>query len=174
MTAEQALMFTRVAIAVLFLLSAGGKLLAMQEFTRTVTDFRLLPRHWSKAAALLFIAGEVAVVGLAAIGGSLLPAAFVLAVALLAIFAVALASVLGRGIDMSCSCFGRSDRHISGYDIARNLLMLLCSLAGLWLLGYPRHGLPVGQAALLALMGGVFVVLVVNLRDVVETLRQPF
>jgi len=174
MFAVSLLMFCRISIALLFIVSAGSKTLAIRDFEVTVGNFKLLPRRWNKPATWLFLGGEIATVVLIAIGGSLLLIGFLLAIALLAVFAIALVSALLRDIDISCNCFGKTERHISPYDVVRNILFILCSLSGMWMLIYTPQNLDVGEITLLTFMSAVFVVLVANLSDVIETLLLPF
>jgi hypothetical protein len=173
MFAVSLLLFCRISIALLFIASAGSKAFALRDFEVTVGNFKLLPRQWNKPAAWLFLGGEIATVVLIAIGGSLLLVGFLLAIALLAVFAIALVSVLLRDIDISCHCFGKTERRISPYDVVRNILFILCGLSGLWMLRYPLQNLGVGEMTLLTFTSVAFVVLVANLSDVIETLLRP-
>src|SRR5579884_2855056 len=157
------LVFCRVTIALLFIFSFCGKLLALRDFAVTIGDFKLLPRKWSKGAAILVTMD----VNLTFIG-------FLLAITLLMIFSVALVTALWRKLDMSCNCFGRTEQRISHYDVIRNGIFILCGLTGLWLLRYAPQGLSVSEIILLALMSTVFLLFIVKLDDIVETLRQPF
>jgi uncharacterized membrane protein YphA (DoxX/SURF4 family) len=174
MFAAYLLLFCRISIALLFIFSAASKALALKDFEVTVDRFKLLPRHWNKAAARLFLGGEIVTVILIVIGGSVLLVGLLLAIALLALFAIALLSALSRGIDTSCNCFGKSERRISPYDVVRNVLFILCSLSGLWLLRYTPQHLEASEVALLTYMSAAFVLLAANLSDIIETLLRPF
>jgi hypothetical protein len=168
------LMFCRITIAFLFLFSFGRKVLAFRDFAVTVSDFELFPRRWSKTIAGFFLGGEIATAILVIFGGNMLFLGLILAIVLLAAFSVALGTALWRNINMSCNCFGRTERRISHYDVVRNGLLILCSLAGLWMLSSASQRLSVGEIILLALMSAVFLLLITNLDDIVETLRRPF
>jgi hypothetical protein len=168
-----ALIFVRISIALLFIVSAAGKIVALREFEAAIEDFRLLPRQWARAAALTFVGGEVAVALLVGLGGPLLPLGLLLAIVLLAVFSFAIVSVLYRRIDAHCNCFGANDHRVSRYDVARNLILILCCAAGLWLLGSAQAGVTLAGVVLIALTGIAFVLFVVNLRDVSETVRRP-
>lgn len=174
MFAAYFLMFCRITIAFLFTFSFSSKILALEDFEVAVRDFKLLPRHWNKTAALLFLGLEFSTAALVTIGSYLLPIGFLLAVVLLTVFSVALVIVMRRDTNVSCNCFGRTERHISYYDVVRNLLLVLCSLIGLYTLRYASQVLARDEIILLALMSIVFVVFVTNLDDVVETLHHPF
>lgn len=168
------LIFCRVVVASVFALSATGKALDFRAFRESVSDFRLLPHSWSKAMAWSFLGAEIVIVLLMAIGKNTLLIGFLLATGLLVVFSVALVVALHRNARMICNCFGRTERPISPYDVARNALLVLCCLAGVQALVGPSYGLAVVDHVLIGLIAASFVVLVTNLRDVVETLRQPF
>lgn len=168
------LMFCRMTIAVLFLVSFGRKLLAFRDFAITVGDFKLFPRRWSKTVAWLLLNGEIATAILVSLGGDLLLLGFLLAMVLLVVFSIALMTALWRNINMSCNCFGRTEQRISPYDVARNTFLALCSVLAWWVSRYPIESLSSGEIVLLALMSIVFLLCVTNLGDIVETLRRPF
>jgi uncharacterized membrane protein YphA (DoxX/SURF4 family) len=169
------LTFCRIVIALVFALSASGKVLDMPAFQESIADFRLLPRRWSKVVAWAFLGAEFVIALLMAVGGGALLTGFLLASGLLVTFSAALVVALRRNAEVTCNCFGRTERRISFYDVVRNALLVLCSLAGAWwaLAGSPQN-LAAVEAVLIGLMAVCFVVLTTNLRDIVETLRQPF
>ncbi|HEY0756951.1 MAG TPA: MauE/DoxX family redox-associated membrane protein [Ktedonobacteraceae bacterium] len=174
MLAASLVMFCRITIALLLLYSGGSKLLSWRDFAVTIGDFKLFPRRLSKPVAYLFVASEFMTMILAVIGGVVLPAAFLLAMLLLVGFSSALASALWRKLDLHCNCFGRTERRISSYDLIRNLLLIVCSLTGLCLAGFATTNLSVGEIILLALMSAVLLLIVIQLRDIVETLWHSF
>jgi len=174
MLATSLLMVCRITIALLFFSSFGRKVLAPGDFAVTVGDFKLLPRRWSKTVAWLFLISEIATAVLMALGGGLLSLGFLLASVLLAVFSAALGTALLRKIQMSCNCFGRTERRISRYDVARNGCFILCSLIGLWMARYALQALSGNEIILLALMSAVFLMIATNLEDIVETLHRPF
>ena len=77
------LTFCRLVIGLTFALSFVGKMRDVGQFAETIGRFELLPRWWTKTAALLFLGGEAAVVILLIAGGPLLALAFGLATLLL-------------------------------------------------------------------------------------------
>jgi len=174
MLAASLLLLSRITIAFLFLFSFASKMLAFRDFAVTVSDFKLFPRRWSKTIAGFFLGGEIATAILVIFGGKMVFLGFLLATVLLAAFSVALETALWRHINMSCNCFGRTERRISHYDVVRNGFLLLCSLPGLWMLSSTSQRLSVGEIILLALMSAMFLLCVTNLGDIVETLRRPF
>jgi len=174
MLAASVLMFCRMTIAFLFLFSSGGKFLTLQDFVVTIGDFKLFPRRWSRTVAWLFLCGEITTAALMMLGGNGLSLGFLLATTLLMAFSLALGMALRRNISMSCNCFGRTERPISGYDVVRNGVLILCNVLGLWLLNSAPQNLALGEIMLLALMSVVFLLFVMNLGEIVEALRHPF
>ncbi|MBV9791119.1 MAG: hypothetical protein JOZ51_23185 [Chloroflexi bacterium] len=174
MFATHLLLFCRIALALIFAVSALGKARDVAAFREAIADFKLLPAGLVSAAAWGFLVGEVAVVLLMLAGGALLGLGFVLAIVLLALFAVALLLVLQRRIKVTCNCFGRSEQHVSPYDVLRNLLLIGCSLLGLALVAETGATINSAEVVLIALMAAAFTLCVTNLADIAETLRQPF
>jgi uncharacterized membrane protein YphA (DoxX/SURF4 family) len=86
MLASSIMMFSRITIALLFLFSGGGKLVAWRDFAVTIGDFQLFPRRWSKMLALFFMSGEIATATCLVSGGPLLALGFTMAIVLLIIF----------------------------------------------------------------------------------------
>jgi uncharacterized membrane protein YphA (DoxX/SURF4 family) len=127
------LAFCRLSIGFLFLYSFLAKVRDTAQFTEAITHFKLLPSDYSQPLALLFLAGEAAVVLLIILGGLLLPLAFGLAGLLLLTFTLALLSALRRNIQTACNCLGPSDKPLTQYDIWRNTGFIVCSLLGWWL-----------------------------------------
>ena len=170
------LAFSRIAIILVFATAFAGKIRDIKNFQETVIDFRLLSVRWSKGMAWIVLATEL-VTGLClTTGGRILLLGFLLAVSLLLVFSGALVVVLWRRANISCNCFGWTDRRISLYDVARNTLFSLCSLLGIWasITGSSALSPSGGEIILIGLIATCFVVLVTNLADVVETLRKPF
>ena len=162
--------FCRLATGLLFGLSAATKARDIPAFYRAVGGFRLLPGVLVRPAAWFFLLGEGLVVAFMVLGR--LRAGFLMALALLAVFSVALASVLLRGLRTPCNCFGAGRRPVSGYDLARNLAFLAVAAAG-WLasgVGRGTHDLP--QAVLLAVMAAGVVLFWVGVSEMAEVLRS--
>jgi hypothetical protein len=68
-----------------------------------------------------------------------------------------------------CSCFGKSLRPLSGYDVLRNLLVVLSIAA--WLAFAPAAHLPAGEALLAAGLGAWLCVASIHFHDVVVLAR---
>ncbi len=168
------LTFCRLTIGLTFAWSVFGKLRDFSAFQAAVIDFRVLPPALSRSAAWLSLLAEFAILLMLAIGEALLLPGFVLAAGLLLFFSVALGLVLQRNMQVSCNCFGVTERRVSPYDVARNLLLIVGSLVGGWTSLNTSQPLATSALIILGLMALCFVILVTNLADVVETLRQPF
>lgn len=173
MAASYTLIFCRSVVVVVFLLSATGKLKDMEAFRDAVSGFRVVPANWSRAVAGVSVLLELLVCLLIIVGGSLAAGGFLLSIVLLLTFTAALTWALRRKLNVSCNCFGYTQRRVSSYDIVRNLLLCLCGAVGVAAAIHPYHGLRVSETILLALMGVCFAALVTSLGDVVETLRRP-
>jgi len=174
MFAAVVFMFCRITIVLLFLFSSASKALDLRDFVVTIGDFKLLPRRWSKTAAWLFLGSEITAAVLILLGGNVLSLGFLLATALLVTFSLALGMALRRNISMSCNCFGRTERRISYYDLARNGVLILCTVLGLCLCNTAPQNLAISEIIVLVLMSVVFLLFVMNLREIVAALRHPF
>lgn len=167
--------FCRVAIGLVFAISSLSKARHIAQFQQAVFGFHLLSRRLSNLAALLFLGGECVVVLLVAIGGPFLLAGFALALLLLLIFCAALASVLMRRLQTSCNCFGSSKKPVTPVDIWRNIGFLLCAGGGCEALIWTR-GAQESLAGIawffIALGAGAFVVIWIQLGEIVQLVRQ--
>lgn len=166
--------FCRVAIGLVFAISSVGKVRDITRFQQAIKGFRLLPRDLSNLAAFLFLGGEIAVVLLMLIGGTLLLPGFVLAILLLLIFCAALASVLIRKLHTPCNCFGSSNKLVTRVDIWRNAGFLLCAGSGcealLWMHGEPGSLEGIAWVCI-ALGASVFVMIWIQLGEIVQLFR---
>lgn len=168
------LAFCRVTIGLVFAWSFVGKIQNIASFVQTINRFNLLPKalHWP--VAVMFLGGELAVLGAMILGGNLLLWGFLLAGLLLIIFSVALIVVLIRKIQTPCNCFGSSQKPASIFDIVRNAALILFSLGS--------YGLSVAKIessqvlswmdwVLIAVVAIVFVMTLVQLGDIVQLFR---
>jgi len=175
MGATFVLVFCRWLIGLAFAVSAVGKARALSAFRSTITEFGVLPARLAPAAAKATIAAEGLVVVLVAAGDVLAAAGFALALALLAAFSVILGAAVRRHTDVSCNCFGASERRVSWYDVARNGLLGLCCAGGLWTWLLPaRERLSPAVIMALGLTAAGFLVITANLDDFIAMLRQPY
>ena len=167
------LTFSRVTIGLIFAYSFLAKVRDVNQFTRTITNFKLLPDQLSQPAAALLLIGELTVVILIIAGGQLLPVAFGLAILLLLVFTVALAWTLARRIQTPCNCFGASGQPVTAYDLWRNVSFILCAAGG-WDISRLGDVRPLTwvEWSVIAVPALVFVMLTTHLGEIVA-LFQP-
>jgi len=161
------LAFCRITIGLVFTISFLGKVRNVDRFAQTITSFQLLPRQLSKAAAILFLTGELVVVILLILGRGFLPIAFAAAFLLLLTFSVALLSVVTRNIQTACNCFGVKEEYVTYHDVWRNVGYTVCSLVGwrIWLLMEGSSGnQTLAELVLISPIAIVFVVVWTHLR----------
>jgi len=160
------LAFCRAVTGLVFVISFLRKVRDLSVFERTILRFRLLPAWMNRAAAFLFLSGEGTVVILLIAGREYSLLGFALAAMLLAVFSIGLMSALAKGLHSPCNCFGRTERPISGYDLVRNTLLILCALSGLGanLLAYTHNDSLEFSAWLLIGLGAcAFTIIVIRL-----------
>jgi len=168
------LTFCRVVIGVIFAFSFLSKMGNVVAFETTIINFRLLPKYFSKVAAVLFLLGEFIVTVCMAIGGKLLSLGFSLAVFLLVVFSIALVTVLVRKIQTSCNCFGTNSKAISYYDVARNAGFVGCAISGWGVLSMSSTmpaTLNLPELALVGFVAVTFIVIWMHLAEIVDLFR---
>jgi hypothetical protein len=163
----------RVLVAMTFALSAATKARDLDAFHRTLRDFRLAGDRAARRLAPTVVALEAAVVVLVVASPGTAVAGNLLALALLAVFTAVLANARAHGSTVGCNCFGSSPQPLSWYDVARNVVLMIA--IGSWLLGGgTASDIPApATAASVVLACAAAVLLLVNLRNVGETLRRP-
>lgn len=168
------LLFSRLAVGMLFSVSLAGKLRSPARFRDGLLAFGLLPAQWTPAAAALLLGAEAGVVLLVTAGGAFTIAGLFAAIGLLVLFCAAIASALRRGLDVSCGCFGASERRISRADLVRNGGFIACAAAGLWAaLGSARTAVPTAEAVLLALAAVAFTLVWSQLGNLLDLFQRP-
>lgn len=106
MTVAYVLIFCRATIGLVFLMSCMSKALDIKHFRRAIDAFGILAHRYIRLSALFLVLSEALVALCMVVGQSLLLPGFFLAMVLLLLFSLALASVLVRKINLSCNCFG--------------------------------------------------------------------
>jgi hypothetical protein len=120
---DETRLVVQLAIGLVFLLSATGKVLHPISFARGVADYQILPESLAFGVGLLLIPLE-AFLAVSHLSGWLLAFAAPTGLALLAVFGIAVAVNLKRGRALPCYCFGdQSGETISGRTLARLLLL---------------------------------------------------
>jgi methylamine utilization protein MauE len=168
------LTFCRWAIGLTFAVSAAGKAASPRSFRDALADLGIGPASRRRPIALATVGAEGLVTVLVAAGGRLAEAGFALALVLLAVFSAVLVRALRARTEVSCNCFGASERQISPYDVVRNAVLAGCCAAGEWagLVSSHRYPPPALIAAL-GLMAVALVLIATNLQAITELLRRP-
>jgi uncharacterized membrane protein YphA (DoxX/SURF4 family) len=96
----------QLAIGVVFLWAALGKIGDMGEFARQVHNFHLSPL-WSEHLIAMTLPWVELVAGLALLTGMRARAGAVVVLALMLVFTVAVGTAWARGLDFRCGCFGK-------------------------------------------------------------------
>lgn len=120
----------RIAIGLVFVLSALGKIGDLPWFARQVHNFRLVPA-WAENAMAMTLPWIELLAGLALVLGAHARAGAVIAFALMVVFTGAVAIAWARGLDFRCGCFGKADASsIGAVKFLENAgLSLLAALA---------------------------------------------
>lgn len=165
------IIFFRSAFGILFAYSFVMKLKDVNQFSKAISNFKLLPPRWCLSVASLFLVSELAVVILMVIGGEWLSLAFGLGLFLLTIFTVALVSVLVREVQTTCNCFGTGENLVSRYEVWRNVVFILCSLVG-WktstMIQVYEQPVRLIELTVLGFLGAIFILLLLHLSEIKE------
>jgi len=94
----------RLALGVLFLVSAAEKLPTLSDFGHAIANYKILPISLVNIAALLFVWTEMAVGVMLIAGAGVRGAAFVSG-AMLTLFIIAIITAMARGLEIDCGCF---------------------------------------------------------------------
>lgn len=146
--------------------------IAFQRFVATISAFNLFSKRFSKAAAVVAIAVELTIIGLllAEPGSTRATLGLGAAFTLLAAYSLSLVSVLARGLETSCNCFGSTDHTVSLYDIGRNLAIMGSCVGGIVTGADSSGALQFWPVALATVIGLVGAVMLINGRTFTETL----
>lgn len=111
------------ALAAVFIYAGGVKLGSPQAFSDSIASFAILPNWLINPLAVVLPVFEI-VAGLAVISGIQRRAALLAIVALTAVFTLAFASAIARGIQVDCGCFGPASSSKPWIALARDVLLL--------------------------------------------------
>lgn len=121
----------RLILAALFAFAAYVKIVDPRLFAQSVEAFKILPEHLVVTMTFVIPWTEMFVAACLVLGLWTRAAALVLT-GLLAVFVVGIVSVLYRGMDVKCGCFGKYEIPCSGAlgicHIIRNGVLMLMSL----------------------------------------------
>ncbi len=165
------------AVCVTFVLAAAGKTVragAFGDFRRALPRMLPVPRQAARAAALVVVSLEVTIALTVAVPALAL-AAFLLAIAMMAVFTASIVLMIRRGSVEPCHCFGMSSRPPGRPDVVRNLALLLISLLGAMAAAtWPGTvDVPLAGVVLCAAVGGVVALLLVNIAEIGDLLKAP-
>ena len=126
-------LIVRVALGLLFVVAGALKLGHASDLAATITAFGLgLPGTLVAIVAVALPPFEL-LLGIYLIGGWLLPVTSLVAAALLAVFIAVVASVVARGLSVSCGCFGAADSApATWWTVGRDALFLIPTLYVAW------------------------------------------
>lgn len=156
--------FSVILLAVMFFVAGLSKIRALDTFEGVVQNFRVLPAGMVRPFALALPTVEIAVAAALIIPATRLLGA-VAACFLLLIFTIAIAVNLTRGRrEIDCGCFSSElKQNLSGWLVARNLLLASCTLIVIGILtdaSAPIMATPPLQAWLLGVVSAGFVILI--------------
>jgi uncharacterized membrane protein YphA (DoxX/SURF4 family) len=122
----------QLAIGVILLWAALGKIGDMNEFAREVHNFHLSPL-WAEHLVAMTLPWVELSAGLALVTGLRARAGAVLALALMVVFTIAVGAAWARGLDFRCGCFGKASAATIGpAKFAENVgYTLLAAIAAL-------------------------------------------
>ena len=118
----------RLLLGGVFVWAGAVKALDVPAFAGQVAAYQLLPYAWNYAVAATLPFVELLAGGALLLNFRIKPAALLLAV-LNALFIVVLASVLVRGLNIDCGCFGPDAGTTPLQALGRDLLLLALAVA---------------------------------------------
>lgn len=118
----------RIGLGGLFLYAGFAKLRDPAAFAREIANYQLLPAIAPHLAATLPMVEIVAALSLLLPAVRWRRAGALLTFGLLATFLVSVTSVVLRGVNVDCGCFGSGSGPISWWTVARNATLSLVAL----------------------------------------------
>lgn len=113
----------RIAIGLVMIAAALGKIGDPGAFATQVHHFRLIPVGAENLLAIVLPWVEL-IAGLALVLGVRARSAAWLSAAMMVVFTLAVSLALARGLDIECGCFGTADAsRVGGLKLAENLLL---------------------------------------------------
>lgn len=118
----------RLAIGGIFIVAGASKAGHAALFAAQIAGFRLLPEVLIAPLAVMLPYWEI-LLGALVIVGLFTRAAAWIAVLLLALFDLAIASAVVRGMSVSCGCFGPNDATVTTWaEVARDAVFVVLAL----------------------------------------------
>lgn len=113
----------RIAIGLVMIAAALGKIGDPGAFSAQIHNFRLIPVAAENLLAVLLPWVEL-IAGLALVLGVRARSAAWLSAAMMVVFTFAVSLALARGLDIECGCFGTADAtRVGGMKLAENILL---------------------------------------------------
>jgi uncharacterized membrane protein YphA (DoxX/SURF4 family) len=129
---ERVVLVVRVALGFVFLAAGGLKVGHAENFASQIAGFQILPHPLIAPLALLLPFLEL-MVGVYLVLGLFTRFAAWFAAFEMAVFAVAIASAVVRGISTSCGCFGPQDHAMTSWpEVGRDLGFTLMAVIVAW------------------------------------------
>lgn len=120
-----ALFSMRMILGGVFSFSAWSKIMAPQALADAIVGFEIIPESIALEAAIMLIWLEL-ICGIFMILGLWARATVIVITGMLTLFEIGLISVVVRGIEVNCGCFGQFSEMAVGWDtIIRNMVQLV-------------------------------------------------
>jgi uncharacterized membrane protein YphA (DoxX/SURF4 family) len=124
-----AVLVLRVVLGGIFLVAGAAKVGHAAEFAVEIAGFRLVPAAVIAPMALGLPLLEI-LLGACLVLGLFTRTAGWIAVAVFAVFDLAIASAVVRGMSVSCGCFGPNDASVTSWgEVARDAIFIVLALA---------------------------------------------
>ncbi len=119
------LFFMRMVIGGVFSSSALTKIMAPQALADAITGFEIIPESIALEAAIMLIWLEL-ICGTFLLFGLWARASVIVITGMLTLFEIGLISVVIRGIEVNCGCFGQfSEMQVGWAAIIRNMVQII-------------------------------------------------
>ncbi|GHJ44271.1 hypothetical protein Cs7R123_16130 [Catellatospora sp. TT07R-123] len=158
---------SRVAIGLVFAVAAVAKARDLGAFARSLEPFLTVAKPLYRPLAVAVVGAELAAAVLVAIPATVFWG-FGLALALNAVFAVAIVRVLRRGVAATCNCFGAADSRLSRRHLVRDLVLAVPALLGLAAAAAVAHPATPLHWLAGAPLGAVAALVVIRFEDVAD------
>lgn len=124
----------RLALGLLFLVSAAEKLPIMSDFAHSIANYKMLPLSMVNIAALLFVWTEMAL-GVLLIAGAAVRGSGLVSGALLTLFIIAILTAMARGLEIDCGCFAEGGEKVGWPKVFEDLAYLA---GAIFLIYFPK------------------------------------
>ena len=117
----------RISVGALFLYAGIIKTGDPAGFATAINNYQILP-VWAINPAAIILPWIEILLGITLIVGFWIEGASLFAAVLFAVFSIALAFNLVRGLDISCGCFSASPKKINGLYFLRDFILMFMSI----------------------------------------------